>query len=98
MALPDGLAQRIELFRQSAHIFREGEELFTEMGWLQVLLGQRVLPRRYHPLADALPQGQLDEFLGNIRTIVERAVATMPGHADYIAQHFGAKHLDAAGA
>ncbi|BFI94601.1 MAG: tryptophan 7-halogenase [Rhodanobacter sp.] len=98
MTVPDGLAHRIELFRQQAHIFREGEELFTEMGWLQVLIGQRVLPLRYHPLADALPQAQLDEFLGNIRTIVQRATATMPTHADYIARHFGARQPDAANA
>ena len=90
MAIPPGLAHRIELFRGSAHIFREGEELFTEMGWLQVLVGQGVLPQHYHPLADALPRAQLDEFLGNIRTLVERAVASMPGHAEYVARHFGA--------
>jgi len=89
MTIPGDLAHRIELFRRHAHIFREGEELFTEMGWLQVLIGQRILPERYHPLADALPQAQLDEFLGNIRTIVQRAIATMPTHADFIAQHFG---------
>ncbi|WP_329741993.1 tryptophan halogenase family protein [Dyella sp. A6] len=88
MSVPGDLAHRIQLFRQHAHIFREGEELFTEMGWLQVLIGQRVVPERYHPLADALPQAQLDEFLGNIRTIVQRAVATMPTHAEFIARHF----------
>lgn len=88
MAIPDGLAHRIELFRRNAHIFREGEELFTEMGWLQVMIGQGIVPERYHALADALPQAQLDEFLGNIRTLVGRAVATMPSHAEFIATHF----------
>jgi len=90
MTLPEGLAHRIELFRNSGHIFRDGEELFTEMGWLQVLIGQGIVPKRYHALADALPKARLDEFLGNIRTLVSRAVATMPGHAEFIARHFKA--------
>jgi tryptophan halogenase len=90
MEIPPGLAHRMELFRRTAHIFREGEELFTEMGWLQVLIGQGIVPQGYHALADAMPQAQFDEFLGNIRTLVERAVAAMPSHADYIARHFGA--------
>lgn len=90
MDIPPGLAHRMELFRRTAHIFREGEELFTEMGWLQVLIGQGITPQGYHALADAMPKAQFDEFLANIRTLVNRAVATMPTHADYIAKHFGA--------
>jgi tryptophan halogenase len=90
MAIPEGLAHRIELFRRTAHIFREGAELFTPMGWLQVLIGQRIVPEQYHALADSLPKAQLDEFLDNIRTIVGRAVATMPSHAEFIARHFKA--------
>jgi tryptophan halogenase len=88
MDIPAGLAHRMQLFRRTAHIFREGEELFTQMGWLQVLVGQGVYPQRYHPLADALPEAQLDEFLDNIRTLIDRAVAGMPGHADFIERHF----------
>jgi tryptophan halogenase len=90
MELPEGLAHRIELFRQSGHIFRDGEELFTPMGWLQVMIGQGIQPVRYHPLADGLSQVQLDGFLTDIRTLVERAVATMPEHAEFIARHFKA--------
>ncbi|HEY8586344.1 MAG TPA: tryptophan halogenase family protein [Rhodanobacter sp.] len=91
MDIPAGLADRIELFRHHGHIFRQGEELFTEVGWLQVMLGQGIEPKRYHPLADGLPREQLDEFLSNIRTLVGRAVAGMPGHADFIAHHFKAE-------
>jgi tryptophan halogenase len=54
------------------------------------MLGQGIMPRRHSPLADGLPQAQLDEFLANIRTLIDRAVAGMPGHADFIARHFKA--------
>ncbi len=87
MAIPESLARRIALFRRNGSIFREADELFTEVGWLQVMLGQGIEPQSYHPIADALDQGQLDEFLGNIRTLVGRAADSLPPHEHFIAEH-----------
>ncbi len=87
MEIPDSLAHRIELFRSGGLVFREGEELFTEPGWLQVMLGQHIEPRAWHALADALPEQQLDGFLADIRTLIGRAVNTLPKHADFVAAH-----------
>ena len=84
LPVPEGLARKMEIFRSSGQIFRDGDELFTEVGWLQVMVGQGVEPRRYHALADALPGEQLDEFLGSMRTLIQRAVAGMPAHEDYV--------------
>ena len=84
MAVPEALGAKIDLFRSTGRIYREHEELFTEPGWLQVMLGQRIVPSRYHPLADGLNETQLAEFLANIRTLVDRAAAAAPSHADYI--------------
>ncbi|OOG46358.1 tryptophan halogenase [Rhodanobacter sp. C06] len=89
MDIPPELARRIELFRRSGMIFREGEELFTETGWLQVLLGQGIAPARHHPLADELSDQQLDHFLADVRTLVGRAVATLPPHHEFVARHCG---------
>ncbi len=85
--MPDGLARMLALFRSSGQIFRDGEELFTEVGWMQVMLGQGIEPARHHPLADALGDAELDGFLANIRTLIGRAVATMPGHSRFVAEH-----------
>ena len=89
MEIPPELARRIELFRRTGMIFREGEELFAETGWLQVLLGQRIEPARHHPLADELSDQQLDHFLADVRTLVGRAVATLPPHHEFVARHCG---------
>ena len=40
MALPESLTAKIEQFRATAYIHREHEELFTEVAWFQVLVGQ----------------------------------------------------------
>lgn len=91
LPMPESLQRKIDLFRSSGQIFRDGEELFTEVGWLQVMLGQGIRPTRHHPLADTLPPAQLEEFLCNIRTLIGRAVASLPEHARFIAEHGQAK-------
>ena len=85
--MPEGLAERIALFRRSGQLFRHGEELFTEVGWLQVMIGQGIEPQAYHPAADALPAAELQGFLGNMRTLIQRAAATFPEHARFVATH-----------
>lgn len=87
MAIPESLARRIALFRRNGSIFREADELFTEVGWLQIMLGQGIEPQSYHPLADALDQSQFDEFLDNIRTLVGRATDTLPPHQRFVDEH-----------
>ncbi|PMY57715.1 tryptophan 7-halogenase, partial [Pseudomonas sp. FW305-25] len=71
-------------------ITREHEELFTEVGWLQVFAGQGVLPTGHHPLADAIPASDLAEFMDTIAKLNAREVAQMPSHADFIARHCAA--------
>ena len=87
---PDGLRHKMEIFHATGQIFREGEELFTEHSWLQVMVGQGILPRRHHPLAERLPREKLDEFLGSIRTLIHGAVDRMPDHARFIADNCAA--------
>lgn len=90
LAAPEGLQHKLDIFHATGQIFREGEELFTEQSWLQVMVGQGILPRRHHPLADNLPREKLDEFLGSIRKLIQGAVGPMPTHERFIAEHCAA--------
>ncbi|MEY4671264.1 MAG: hypothetical protein RLZZ415_1143, partial [Pseudomonadota bacterium] len=40
LPMPDSLAQKIELFRETGRVFRKNEELFVENSWVQVMMGQ----------------------------------------------------------
>jgi tryptophan halogenase len=87
MPIPDSLAQKIELFRSGGRIFREHEELFTEVSWLQVLVGQNVMPASYHPIVDNMAGEELAAFLHNVRSVNQRAAEAMPLHQEFIARH-----------
>jgi tryptophan halogenase len=84
--MPEGLARKLALFRANGQIVRESDELFTEVGWLQVMTGQGIVPQRYNALADGMEAARLDEFLGGMRALIQRALAGMPTHAQYVAE------------
>lgn len=85
--IPAALQEKIDLFRHTGSIVREGEELFTESGWLQVMLGQGMMPRAYHPVVDRLSEPELDGYLEGLRGVLRRSVEAMPAHDAFIARH-----------
>ena len=86
MEVPDTLQRKIDLFAANGRIFREDDELFTEESWIQVFLGQGVIPRGYDPLVDIKPEAQVEEYLGNIQRVIARCVGLMPDHAEFVAK------------
>lgn len=86
MAVPDSLTHKRELFASSGRIGRDADDLFREASWVQVMLGQGVTPTSYDPMANGLDDAQLAEFLGNVRTVIERAVASLPTHEQFLTQ------------
>ncbi|KQM26926.1 MULTISPECIES: tryptophan halogenase family protein [unclassified Sphingomonas] len=87
MDVPESLQQKIDLFRQSGRVFRRNEELFGENSWVQVMMGQGIVPEGHHPIAGKLSDGELDRLLSMIRRQVADTVATMPPHGDYVARY-----------
>jgi hypothetical protein len=69
---------------------REGHELFADIAWMQVMHGQGLRARSYHPLADLPSESQVEEYLTTVKGIVSRCVDVMPAHSAYIARHCAA--------
>jgi len=87
MDVPDSLAHRIDLFRESARVFKIPNELFGENSWIQVMLGQGLVPEQYHQTVDVMSDQELTRFMENIRTRVEQTVAKLPNHQAYVEQY-----------
>lgn len=96
MAIPPSLEQKIELFRETGRVFRKNEELFVENSWVQVMMGQGIMPASYHPIAAKLHPEELDGFLSMLRDSVAKTVATLPQHGAYVAQYCGSSDAKAA--
>jgi tryptophan halogenase len=96
MEIPDTLAQKIELFRETGRVFRKNEELFAENSWVQVMMGQGIMPEAYHPIAEKLRDDELARLLTTLRENVARTVGGLPEHAAYVARYCGAVRAEAA--
>ncbi|MGI2037497.1 tryptophan halogenase family protein [Shewanella frigidimarina] len=84
MDIPESLQRKIDLFKSTATVFRHQDELFTEAAWIQVMLGQGIIPSDYHPLTQAVSQVDLTDYLSNIRKVIATTVNQMPTHEAYI--------------
>jgi tryptophan halogenase len=90
MPVPESLSHRMDLFRTHGRVFREGNELFAKVSWLQVMHGQRIRPASYHPLTDLLSEAEIATYLDEVAGVIEACTHVMPTHARFIAEHCAA--------
>jgi len=90
MSVPDSLRETVDLFRRDGRYFRNGEDFFALPSWVQVMLGQRILPQGYHPIVDDMPEDKLIELVEGMRTLLANAVDTMPTHQEWIDRYWKA--------
>lgn len=87
MEIPAALRQRIDLFRTSGRVFKAENELFAEESWIQVMLGQGIMPESYHPIADTMTERELAGFLRQLRQMTAAQVDELPSHQSFIDQY-----------
>lgn len=92
MDIPASLRHRIELFRETGRVFRVPNELFAENSWIQVMLGQGIVPQQRHPVADLMGDAELTKFLGDIRSTVDKTLRQLPSHQTYVERYCAGAH------
>jgi tryptophan halogenase len=93
MAIPDTLRRKMDLYRSHGRVVRVDNELFSEVGWIQVLEGQNMPIEGYHPLVDAQSEEDIAEYLDGIRGVIAKCVEVLPSHDEYIAKVCPAKKM-----
>jgi tryptophan 7-halogenase len=87
MAVPDTLAEKIEMFRRSGRLLTREFDLFHDASWLAVMLGQGIVPTACDPLCDAVPPLELDKVLRGMRGAIAGAADAMPTQSAFIDAH-----------
>jgi tryptophan halogenase len=90
MSIPPELQANIDLFRDSGRFYRNADELFADISWIEVMLGQRIEPRAYHPLVDQVPAEDVYRFVDGVGQTIERCVDAMPTHQAFIDRYCAA--------
>jgi tryptophan halogenase len=84
MTVPDSLAERIALFAEGAQAYQDSHDLFRVASWVQVMLGQRLEPRRHHPLGSIMPSARLAKTLDDLAAGITGAVSRLPQHQAFL--------------
>jgi tryptophan halogenase len=87
MDVPASLRHKIDLFRETGRVFRISNELFAENSWIQVMLGQGVMPASHHQAADLMGDIELSQFLGSIKGSIDKTVSQLPTHQQYVERY-----------
>ncbi len=83
MPIPEALAHRLKLFKETGRVFRKNNELFDD-SWMQVMIGQGLTPQSYHPIVDNMSDEELKRFLDHIKSNIDNTVKQLPPHEAFI--------------
>lgn len=84
MDIPESLFNKIELFKKTGKVFCQPDDLFTEIAWQQVMIGQGNISEDHHPLVDTLSDEQLSDLMANLKTLINRTVEKLPSHDEFL--------------
>ena len=85
MDVPDNLAWRIRAFAERGALVSFGYELFQNVSWLAVHLGQGNVPAHHEPLADQRPHVEAARHLAGLKQAIRDAAVAMPLHEAWLA-------------
>lgn len=85
MAIPDTLQHKFDMWESHGRFYRSEDELFTSASWIQVFLGQNIVPKDCHGIAKVLGRAEVTDYLDQIDGFLTKAVDQMPTHNEYIA-------------
>ena len=72
------------MFKKTGKVFCNPDDLFTEIAWQQVMIGQGNIPEDHHPLVDTLSKVQIDDLMANLKMLINRTVEKLPTHQEFL--------------
>jgi len=84
MEIPHSLRRRLDLYSAAGRFFRGEYELFDEVNWTAVLIGQGFIPEGYDPLVDMVDEQEFQRIMGGMQMTFRRAAEQMPSHAEFV--------------
>jgi len=87
MEIPDSLQYKIDLWSAHGRFYRNEDELFTTPSWIQVFIGQHIVPNDCHGLAKVLTEADATDYLERIHGYLTEAVDKMPTHREFVSKH-----------
>jgi tryptophan halogenase len=93
MAVPDSLVHRMAMFRENGYAWPDDVGLFRVDSWVQVMMGQGLMPKQHHGAGGVLPADGLKQQMMTLRNMIDNSVSQMPAHGDFIQSYCPAQDM-----
>ena len=77
MEIPESLAHKIALFKETGRVFLDDGDIFRVDSWTQVMLGQGIMPTQYHRIAEIMNNKELESFMASLKQSINKAVEAL---------------------
>ena len=84
MAVPETLAEKMALWRESGRVEKYSDGLFYDASWIAVYLGQGIVPERHDARAQLPDPAQVARAMNGLREAIVAEVGAMPGHREFL--------------
>ncbi|MBQ4877825.1 tryptophan 7-halogenase [Pseudoalteromonas luteoviolacea] len=84
MSIPPSLHRKMALFEETGHFAAKTDDLFQNVAWQQVMVGQGLVPKTYHPLAEQFDGEHLKSLLDSLKVLLQTTVNKLPSHQAFI--------------
>ncbi|PKG98056.1 tryptophan halogenase family protein [Paraglaciecola sp. MB-3u-78] len=84
MQIPDSLVHRMAMFRENGYAWPDDVSLFRVDSWVQVMMGQGLIPEQHHGAGRVLPVEGLKAQMLALSKMIDNSVAQLPEHGDFI--------------
>lgn len=84
MAVPDSLADKLDLWRRAGRVEKYSDGLFYDASWIAVYVGQGMMPDRHDARVAQVDPDRVGIALQRLEHAIAEEVARMPGHVAYL--------------
>jgi tryptophan halogenase len=87
--IPERLKAKIEGFRVQGAIFNEHNDIFRDASWIQVMMGQGIMPKDYHPTVNAQSDQALMDILKKVKAAKQEPLVRAMAHDAFLQKYTG---------
>jgi tryptophan halogenase len=90
LTIPARLAEKIALFQATGAVFNDSNDIFRDASWLQVMLGQGIVPKDYHPAVKVGTDHAMLSAMQQILRAKQQPLSQMLSHDEFLKRYTGA--------
>lgn len=82
--IPERLQNKIDVFSSVGNMLNDQHDIFRDASWLQVMLGQGIEPKDYHPAANVPTEQELIKTLEQVAVAKKQPMPKMLMHDEFL--------------